>query len=36
MSPDELDRLEERAQEDREQFRRNQTVCGSGICGDDG
>ncbi|HEX6571476.1 MAG TPA: hypothetical protein VF055_05600 [Steroidobacteraceae bacterium] len=33
MRPDELDRLEERAQEDREQFRRNQTICGVGTCG---
>jgi hypothetical protein len=33
MRPDELDRLEDRAQEDREQFRRNQTVCGVGSCG---
>jgi len=33
MRPDELDRLEDRAQEDREQFRRNQTVCGVGPCG---
>ena len=36
MTADELDRLEDRAREDREQFRRNQTVCGAGICGDDG
>ena len=36
MSPDELDRLEDRAQEDREQFRRNQTICGAGVCGDGG
>ena len=33
LSPDELDLLEERAQVDREQVRRNQTVCGTGPCG---
>ena len=33
LSPDELDLLEDRAQVDREQVRRNQTVCGAGPCG---
>ncbi|HEX5649852.1 MAG TPA: hypothetical protein VFX69_09360 [Steroidobacteraceae bacterium] len=33
LSPDELDLLEDRAQVDREQVRRNQTVCGTGSCG---
>ncbi|HET7201863.1 MAG TPA: hypothetical protein VFI92_00710 [Steroidobacteraceae bacterium] len=36
MTESEMEQLEEKAQQDREMFRRNQTVCGAGTCGDDG
>lgn len=36
MSAEQMQELQAKAAEDREHFRRNQTICGSGICGDDG